>query len=173
MGVSTVDVFETSLNRHDVSSERVTLGAVEQTIERVVEPPAIGVELSLDDTRLPSTVVTAPTPAELEAAKTGVTRATYGVAEYGTVVLESTASGTEQASLFPEHHVAVLRERDIVPDMAALFGKLGRQIRAGRSSVVLATGPSATADMGALVKGAHGPKRVTVLVVTDSERSDE
>jgi len=31
----------------------------------------------------------------------------------------------------------------------------------------LATGPSATADMGALVRGAHGPERVHVLLIDD------
>jgi L-lactate dehydrogenase complex protein LldG len=49
--------------------------------------------------------------------------------------------------------------------MAAAFEWLGEVLRETRGSAVLATGPSATADMGALVQGAHGPKEVHVVVI--------
>ena len=47
-------------------------------------------------------------------------------------------------------------------------GKINRiKSHEGNKSVVLATGPSATADMGTLVHGVHGPKDVHVVLVTD------
>ena len=60
---------------------------------------------------------------------------------------------------------AVLAASDIVPDMEDAFAVLGPIFRNEKTSLVLATGPSATADMGALVKGAHGPKRVHVVIL--------
>jgi L-lactate dehydrogenase complex protein LldG len=50
--------------------------------------------------------------------------------------------------------------------MPEAFDWLGDEFRAKRDSVVLATGPSATADMGALVQGAHGPKTVDIILVS-------
>jgi L-lactate dehydrogenase complex protein LldG len=54
--------------------------------------------------------------------------------------------------------------------MRDLFAALGPRCREDGTDVIVATGPSATADMGALVTGAHGPKAVhAVLVDRDAE----
>jgi L-lactate dehydrogenase complex protein LldG len=50
-------------------------------------------------------------------------------------------------------------------DMPAAFERIGELIREGRDDLILTTGPSATADMGALVKGAHGPREVHVVLI--------
>ena len=65
----------------------------------------------------------------------------------------------------PDPNVAVVREDAIVPDMTAAFSWFGERFREERESAIIATGPSATADMGELVLGAHGPKDVHVVVV--------
>ncbi len=75
-------------------------------------------------------------------------------------------------SLFPDLHVPVLRESDLVADMPTAIERLGPQLREGHSAIV-ATGPSATADMGSLVKGAHGPKDVHVLLLEEAGEDDE
>ena len=115
----------------------------------------------------PRSASTDPTPTELDAATSGVTAASLAVADYGSVVLESDAAGSEAVSLFPEHHVAVLRATDVVPGMREAVGRLGDRLRDGASAVI-ATGPSATADMGALVIGAHGPREVDVVLVEEA-----
>ncbi|WP_267641313.1 LutC/YkgG family protein [Haloarchaeobius amylolyticus] len=140
-------------------------GEATDAIAALVDEPAVGAPLLWDDVSLPETVQTDPTPAALDAATTGVTAADLAVAEYGSLLLRQTPDGREPASLFPDLHVAVLREDDVVPDMAAAFDWLGDEFRETRDSAILATGPSATADMGALVKGAHGPKAVHVVVI--------
>ncbi len=89
-------------------------------------------------------------------------------------MLESTPDGAEQTSLFPDLHVAVLRASDVLPDMGAAFERLGPRLREGRTpganrSAIIATGPSATADMGALVRGAHGPREVHVVILEGGE----
>ncbi len=156
--------FEASLADLDVPVTRTTPEAFESTLETIVSDPVVGTSLPFEGVSLPEWVDGEPTPATLEAATTSVTAASLGIADYGSVVLPSTPDGSEQVSLFPDLHVPVLREADLVADMSTAIGRLGPQLRDGGSAIV-ATGPSATADMGALVKGAHGPKDVHVLVL--------
>jgi len=68
-------------------------------------------------------------------------------------------------SLYSDRHVAVVREEQVVPDTGAAFDEAGPALAEDRGSVVMATGPSATGDMGALVQGVHGPSEVHVIVV--------
>lgn len=141
-------------------------GDVSETVAEVIEKPAIGTAVPWGGVALPEEVETEPTVDDLDAAVTGVTPATLAVAEYGSLVLRMDEHGSEPVSLFNDVHVAILRRSDIVPDMQAAFEWFGEELRESRDSAILATGPSATADMGALVQGAHGPKRVEVIVVS-------
>jgi len=56
--------------------------------------------------------------------------------------------------------------------MSDAFAWLGPRARDESIDVVLATGPSATADMGGLVHGAHGPKEVHVVLLRDGDADD-
>ncbi|MFC7228658.1 LUD domain-containing protein [Salinirubellus salinus] len=159
------DRFASRAADFGVEVTRVAAADASSTIETLVERPAVGAALPWADVTLPEDVRTDPTPAELDEAVTGVTAAAFAVADYGSIALRATPDGTEPVSLFPDRHVAVLREADVLPDMAAAFDRLGETFRATYGSAILATGPSATADMGELVKGAHGPKAVDVVVV--------
>jgi len=157
-----------------VETRRIEPGEFAETIESVVDDPAVGVELEELAVSLADTAVDVdPTPAALKAAATGVTRASLCVADYGTLVLPDDDRGSELVSLFVDHHVAVLRDSDVVADMETAFerfdGDLREAMRDGesRTSRILATGPSATADMGELVIGAHGPERVTAVVLEE------
>ena len=144
-------------------------------VDAAAGDPAVGVPLgrsgpdALADgpASLPERVETDPTTADLRAAHTGVTASPLGVAAYGSVALEADADGTEPVSLFVDRHVVVLRAADVVPDMADAFDWLGPKTRDESGDVVFATGPSATADMGGLVHGAHGPKEVHVVLLRD------
>jgi L-lactate dehydrogenase complex protein LldG len=162
---TTYDRFASRAADYGVELTRVPAANVPETIEAAIAEPAVGAPLPWDDVALPGSVPTDPSPAALDEAVTGVTAARLAIADYGSIVLRATPSGTEPVSLFPDRHVAVLRERDVVPDMEAAFDWLGDDLRSTRGSAVLATGPSATADMGALVQGAHGPKEVHVVVI--------
>lgn len=166
---SVVSSFVSSLSQRGVTVRTVDAEEVLAVLESEITPPAVGAELhavQVDLEALDVEVNTDPTPAELDEAATGITDTTLGIAEYGSVVVRGGPAGQEPASLYPDHHVALVRESDIVADMATAMGEVGTSIRDGNRSHVIATGPSATADMGALVEGAHGPKSVTVVVVT-------
>jgi L-lactate dehydrogenase complex protein LldG len=163
--------FEDRLAALGVGVTRTTPAEFEAALAEVVLEPAVGVSLPYEGVSLPRSVTTDPTPAELEAARTGVTAACMGIAAYGSVVLPSTPEGSEPISLFPERHVAVLHQDDLVPGMPEALDRLGPALREDRGSYIVATGPSATADMGALVTGAHGPKEVRVVLLTDGDES--
>jgi L-lactate dehydrogenase complex protein LldG len=167
MATGTVTTFEASLERLDVDWTHTTRGGLADVLVEVATEPAVGTPLPFD-VSLPEWVNTEPTPTELDEATTGITAAGLGIADYGSVVLPSTPEGTEPVSLFPDLHVAVLRTGDVVPGMTEAFEYLGREFRDGEhSSAIIATGPSATADMGELVKGAHGPKDVHVVMLDE------
>ncbi len=161
------DRFASRAADFGVELTRVAPDEATAAIEAAIEGPAVGAPPGVEGVALPAGVTTDPTPAELNDAVTGVTGASLAVAEYGSVLLRADTRGSEPISLFVDRHVAVLREADIVPDMVAAFEWLGETVRATDDSVILATGPSATADMGALVQGAHGPKAVEVVVVVE------
>lgn len=162
-----IQTFLASLDRLEVTWTRVSAPDGAAALAEIVEGPAVGAPLPVLETGALEAlgVRVDPTPRQIAAARTGVTAARLGIADYGSVVIEGGPDATEAASLFPERHVAVLRTADVVPDMTAALGRLGPLLREESATAILATGPSATADMGALVKGAHGPKTVHVLLV--------
>ncbi|KAB1196109.1 MULTISPECIES: LUD domain-containing protein [Haloferax] len=167
MSTGTVATFEDSLERLEVGWTHTSPSELSAVLREVCADPTVGVELPYDGVELPSWVNTDPTPADLRAAKAGVTGVGIAIADYGSVVVQGTPDGTEPVSLFGDLHVAVLRESDIVSDMADAFEWVGEEFRSGHDSAIIATGPSATADMGALVKGAHGPKDVHVVILDE------
>lgn len=160
--------FERGLDSLDVTCRRTGAAQFSHVLDEAIQEPAIGSPLPFDGLSYDDTpVVTDPTARELSAAKTGVTPATLGIANYGSIVVTATESGDGPISLFPEKHVAILPSSAIVADMEATFAALGDRIRERGDDEIIATGPSATADMGELVIGAHGPKEVAVVVITD------
>lgn len=158
--------FEAAVRETTASATRTSPGGFPAALREAVDGDAVGAPLPFEAVSLDAASVnTDPTRGELLAADTGVTGATLGIAEYGSVVLRSTDGLTEHASLFPERHVVVVREADLVADMPAAFDRLAPILADERADAIVATGPSATADMGELVYGAHGPRDVHVLVV--------
>lgn len=165
-----VSTFASSLDDLDVELLESTAAEAPGVLDSVLEPPVVGSSLEgigLALSEVSVDVNTDPTVEELHAANTGITPAVSGIADYGSVVLEGTEDGEEPISLYPDTHIAVVAASTLYEDMASAFGDIADRVRAGETSHVLATGPSATADMGKLVKGAHGPKSVEVVVVTD------
>lgn len=160
------DRFIEEVERYGVTVAQTSVANATETLTDRVERPAVGVELSHDGVSVPDHVTRDPTPSELEAATTGITEATLGIAAYGSLALHQDQQGSEPISLFVDKHVAVIHEDDIVGDISTAFRELGDPMQETQESFILATGPSATADMGALVQGAHGPKEVEVILLT-------
>jgi L-lactate dehydrogenase complex protein LldG len=162
----TLSTFEEALADLGVDLTRTTVDEFATTLADIVRDPAVGVPLPFD-VEYPDGVTVDPTAAALERATTGVTPASFGVANYGSVFLPSTADGAEPVSLYPELHVPVVRADDILPDLPEALDRFGEAARDDDASAIVATGPSATADMGELIFGAHGPKAVHVVMLDE------
>lgn len=167
MTAETVAAFSEVCADVGVSVSRATPSTIDAAVESAIEPPAVGADLSgiVEETSVEGLTMD-PTRQAVKAARTGVTPAAYGVAESGSLVIVSTSDGTEPLSLYPDRHVAILDATAIVESLETAFERLGPLLREGRD-VVLATGPSATADMGDLVIGAHGPDAVHAVIVEE------
>jgi L-lactate dehydrogenase complex protein LldG len=167
MGTDTVTTFEESLERLDVERTATAATDVHGVLEDVCATPTVGSSLPFDGVSLPEWVDDTPTPEDLRDAETGISAASIGIADYGSVVLPARPDGSEPVSLFSDTHVAILRTSDIVPGIPEALARLGDEFRAGNDTAIIATGPSATADMGSLVTGAHGPKGVHVVMLDE------
>jgi L-lactate dehydrogenase complex protein LldG len=97
----------------------------------------------------------------------GVAVALCGIAETATLMLTSGPNAASGLNFLPPTHIVVLRATDIV---GALEDGWARLRRSGNGqmprTVNLITGPSRTADIAqTMYMGAHGPKRLHVIVV--------
>src|SRR4029078_895010 len=94
-----------------------------------------------------------------------ITSADYALADTGTLVMLASPQEARLISLLPPSHIAVVPRERILTGLDELFTVLPDPATT-TSSMVLITGPSRTADIEQiLVRGVHGPGRITVVVV--------
>jgi len=97
--------------------------------------------------------------------KAGLTGATAGIADTGSVLLLSGEGQPLTVSLLPEVHIVVLNQEDIYDDLVSLFSHV--QVWKASAGVII-TGPSRTADIEmTLTIGVHGPGELHVLCISD------
>lgn len=100
----------------------------------------------------------------------GLTHAVAGVAETGTLVMASGLDNPVTVNFLPENHVVVIRAKDIVGPYETAFDRVRALYGKGTMprTLNMISGPSRTGDIGGrLVMGAHGPRRMCVIVVHD------
>ena len=101
---------------------------------------------------------------ELFTCDAGVTTAQWGIAETGTLVLESARERSRLASLVPPMHVALLSTSRICASLADALAR----VDVSSHAVTLITGPSRTSDIElTLVVGVHGPQVVHILLLEE------
>jgi len=89
-------------------------------------------------------------------------------AETGTLVLLSGSDNPTTLNFLPDNHIVVVAAEAIDGDYEAVLGRLRDQVGAERlpRAINLVTGPSRSADIEqTLILGAHGPRRLHVIVV--------
>ena len=159
---------------------QVTAPHVGATLDRIgslAELP-VAVRRYLDEQMLPHALTIQPDPElqslewtgfELrtaalpnEAASLGLAR--WGIAETGSLVFHSDPHTSVLNHFLALHHLAAVRVHTILPyleDYAAVCGPPPRNVN-------LISGPSGTTDIeGSYVRGAHGPRFLHVILVSD------
>lgn len=112
-----------------------------------------------------SKVVTEPTKEQLANIKTGVTDAFCGVASTGSICVPVVNSLSSHISMLTRKHIVVLDADKIVPKPRDVFSEKYLNGKGLNMSFSFITGPSATADMGPLVRGVHGPEKLHIIVL--------
>jgi L-lactate dehydrogenase complex protein LldG len=105
-------------------------------------------------------------PRELDRIGATLTGCALGIAETGTVVLDTGATqGRRALTLVPDVHLCVIREDQVVDGVPAAMRRLAPALRE-RRPLTFVSGPSATSDIElSRVEGVHGPRRFGLAVV--------
>ncbi|MCA9734169.1 lactate utilization protein, partial [candidate division KSB1 bacterium] len=95
----------------------------------------------------------------------GLTSADFLVARTGSIVLRSSIAAGRRLSVLPPLHIVVATVEQIVPSLDAALQN--SEFRNGEWSYgTIITGPSRTSDIEKiLVLGAHGPKRLALILL--------
>ncbi|PKW27833.1 LutC/YkgG family protein [Phycicoccus duodecadis] len=162
-GAGVVDLFVERVEDYRATVTRCTaadlVDAVAQALggaARVVVPDGLDLDVpgAVPDDALTATA--------LDAVDAVVTRATLGIAETGTVVLDhGPGQGRRALSLVPDLHVCVVEAGQVVRGVTDAVARLD-PVR----PQTWVSGPSATSDIELdRVEGVHGPRRLHVVLV--------
>jgi len=97
----------------------------------------------------------------------GITAVDFLVARTASIVLSTATAGGRRLSVLPPFHIAIATTGQFVISLDEALKNYYARGEANRSSyATIITGPSRTSDIEKiLVLGAHGPKRLAVIVV--------
>lgn len=105
--------------------------------------------------------------AQLDTSDGVLTGCALGIAQTGTIVLDSgPAQGRRAISLVPDYHICVVCEDQIMGLVPEAITHLGEGLHATQRPITFISGPSATSDIELnRVEGVHGPRTLEVFVV--------
>jgi L-lactate dehydrogenase complex protein LldG len=173
--ISLVDVFQTNAREAAAIVERcaATPAAVREAAERALQNTRRRViagnefvpeEIFAALRNLPG-VINQPADEQLATADAGITEAFAGIASAGSICIASGPSLASAASLMMPFHLVLLPASRIVARPRDVFDSPSLASDSLHRDLVFITGPSATADMGPLVRGVHGPHRLHILLL--------
>jgi len=94
----------------------------------------------------------------------GLTTADFLIARTGSIVLNSLSHGGRRLSVLPPIHIVVAETNQIIPSLDEIFKNDFTSTDWSFSTII--SGPSRTSDIEKqLVLGAHGPKRLIVILI--------
>jgi L-lactate dehydrogenase complex protein LldG len=104
---------------------------------------------------------------ELDSSDGVLTGCALGIAQTGTIVLDSgRAQGRRALTLLPDYHLCVVGEDQIVGLVPEAFAELEETVKGEGRAITFISGPSATSDIELdRVEGVHGPRTLEVLIV--------
>jgi L-lactate dehydrogenase complex protein LldG len=183
---SLVDLFKTSLEAVDghclvVRDEAEVVEALTQIIRQLQGTRLRARRIAIsDDAEVESLIqqtdldvdelAITPSASDVFRFDVGISRAQAGIAETGTLLLDSSRERHRLVSLVPPVHIAILHANQIV----GTLGEALALLRQGEQVTPLATfvtGPSRTADIElTLAIGVHGPQELFVIVTGSGQR---
>jgi L-lactate dehydrogenase complex protein LldG len=99
---------------------------------------------------------------------TAVTIAPYAIAETGTLAYPARANSPAAWHFRPGFEIAVLRAGNVLPQMEDVIARIKETMGPIPHTINFVTGPSRTGDIEQTLElGAHGPKALAVLIVTE------
>jgi len=104
---------------------------------------------------------------DLESCDAALTECEALVAQTGSVLVSAPGAGGRALSILPPHHVVLARQNQMVPDLGAALHRMQEKFKNHFPSFLsFISGPSRTGDIERiLVLGAHGPKKLTILLL--------
>ncbi|MFC2088553.1 lactate utilization protein C [Calditrichota bacterium] len=95
----------------------------------------------------------------------GLTATDYLVARTGSIVLRSLSAGGRRLSILPPTHIVLAERKQMVFSLDQILKSQELYLNTGSFATII-TGPSRTSDIEKqLVLGAHGPKRLILIMV--------
>ena len=110
-------------------------------------------------------IITEPDADLLATAGVGITDAFAGVARTGSVCISVTPGLDSYISLLPRKHIVILESKNIVARPRDVFENYILTSTSEATGWIFISGPSATADMGELVRGVHGPDKLHIILL--------
>lgn len=110
-------------------------------------------------------VIINPDKEQLKYTRTGVTDAFCGIASTGSICVPVAENLTSATTMLTQKHIVVLDSNSIIPKPRDVFSENYLNGKGLKRSFTFITGPSATADMGPLVRGVHGPGKLHIIVL--------
>lgn len=110
-------------------------------------------------------IIINPEGKHLVSIKTGITCASYGIASTGSVVIPIENNLAIYVSMLAKKHIVIIESDKILPRPRDIFNRNYSDQDDLKRSFSIITGSSATADMGALVRGVHGPGELFIIVL--------
>jgi L-lactate dehydrogenase complex protein LldG len=103
---------------------------------------------------------------DLENCDAALTECEALVAQTGSVLVSAPSAGGRALSVLPPHHVVLARRNQMVPDLGVALLRVQAKFKNNFPSFLsFISGPSRTGDIERiLVLGAHGPKKLTILL---------
>lgn len=99
----------------------------------------------------------------------GLTFIDYGIAETGTLVLDSSSEDVRLSTMVSEIHIGILPKSKIRPSAYDLEKELRQAMQSTSSYLAFITGASRTADIErVLALGVHGPLELHILLLEDN-----
>ena len=150
---------------HQVSSDRVKSAV--QTVVRDTHIRALLIPAEFPEAWLPEHCALLRDEAlaieQMEGVDAVLTTCETAIAETGTIILQHGGSqGRRVLTLLPDHHLCIVRAEQVVSTLCEGLARISA------FPVTTISGPSATSDIEMTrIRGVHGPRRLTVILVQD------